>query len=550
MQAALPSNDHPGHARPRRRTGWRMTSLASGVSVDPAVIDHLIREFDRSDTPGVAVGIAQHGRPVYRKGVGLASLELPVVLSPTMRMRIGSTTKHFTALAFCLLCEEGLATLDDEIGRHLPELHPGHRVVTVRQLLSHTSGLRDVFDYSMQLQGTNLRVTEAEMFAFYQADEGVNSAPETSWNYSNGGYMLVAMAIERLSGQTLEAVLAERVFGPLGMRETALRRWDTDFVPNSATLHLRTPGGWLRHHMGMELGGPGGICSSIDDMLRWLAHMDDPIVGTKETWRLITTPAVLGNGASTRYGLGLELGEYRGLGTVSHSGSVISGSSQMIKAPEVGLDIIVVANRSDVSTTSLANRIIDACVPGLDAAPERSHAPHVTGVFLSDRTGRLLEVSNEAGRSSLALDATPMPVWQDRGGGLRLPPEMDSGDLEVRPADASGERVVLTQFGETDAFDRVEPRPSVFPFVEASYRSAGNLFGATITTLGDAATLITTGPQGSQAFHLHPVVPNVWKAMSVVGSAFLSAVLTFDPDASAFAFTSGRTQGLRFRRRP
>ena len=148
---------------------------------DEAAIDLIFRGLDPHHEPGVVVAIAIEGSPVYRKAFGLANIELPAPLTPRMRMRIGSTTKHFVALSYLLLCEAGEADLDDEIGRHIPELHEENRRATVRQLLGHTSGLRDAFDYSMQLQGTNLRVTEAQMLAFYCAGEGVNFEPETDW---------------------------------------------------------------------------------------------------------------------------------------------------------------------------------------------------------------------------------------------------------------------------------------------------------------------------------------------------------------------------------
>src|ERR1043165_2564097 len=114
-----------------------MLSRTPAVTIDQTRIDALFSDLDQCQLPGAAVGIAVGGKPVYRKGFGLASLELPIVLSPSMRMRIGSTTKHFTALAYLLLCESGLAVLDDPLGKHIPELHPVTHAVTMRQLMGN-----------------------------------------------------------------------------------------------------------------------------------------------------------------------------------------------------------------------------------------------------------------------------------------------------------------------------------------------------------------------------------------------------------------------------
>src|SRR5580658_3725362 len=110
-----------------------MTSGLSSIAFDERKIDAIFADLDQCHSPGAAVGIAIDNRPVYRKGFGLANMELPVVLSPTIRMRIASTTKHFTCLAYMLLCEEGKAALDDPIGRYVPELKPASGRATVRQ---------------------------------------------------------------------------------------------------------------------------------------------------------------------------------------------------------------------------------------------------------------------------------------------------------------------------------------------------------------------------------------------------------------------------------
>jgi CubicO group peptidase (beta-lactamase class C family) len=135
---------------------------------DARRVDAIFAPLDQCHLPGAAVGIAIGGRPVYRKGFGLANMELPQLLSPSMRMRIASMTKHFVCFAYLLLCEDGKAGVDEALGQHLPELHSVARGVTARQLMSHTSGLRDVIDIGWQFGGCGRPVLAADLLALYR----------------------------------------------------------------------------------------------------------------------------------------------------------------------------------------------------------------------------------------------------------------------------------------------------------------------------------------------------------------------------------------------
>ena len=259
-------------------------------------------------------------------------MELPLNLGPSMRMRIGSTSKHFTSLAYLLLCEEGEAHIDDPILKYLPKLHPVTHDITMRQLMGHLSGLRDAHEIAWQLSGSHPPVSSDELLSLYRDINDVNAAPDTGWSYNNGGYLILSAVVEKITGQLLEDVLRTRIFEPAGMFDTLLRRRDNDFVPNSATLHAKNAvGNYEKSYLGTALAGEGGVVSTVDDMLRWLKHMDAPKVGSAATWRALKSSQTLRNGTSTGYGLGLVNGEYRGIATLSHGGGVLGGNSQMLK---------------------------------------------------------------------------------------------------------------------------------------------------------------------------------------------------------------------------
>ncbi|MDB5674806.1 MAG: hypothetical protein JWM65_1788 [Sphingomonas bacterium] len=517
------------------------------AKLDEGRIDAIFAAVDQCRLPGAAVAVAIGGVPVYRKGFGLASMELPLLLDPAMRMRIGSTTKHFAALAVLLLCEEGRAALDDPIGKYLPELHPVSRDVTLRQLMGHTSGLRDAMALSLTINGARAPLTDAQMVACYEKIDDVEFQPGTSWSYNNGGYILLTAAIERIAGESLDTLLRTRIFEPLGMYDTMLRRWDTDFVPNSATLHFRLPDGrFTRDAIGMEISGAGGLVSTMDDMLRWLRHMDTPTVGSAESWRLMREPQRLSNGSSTGYGFGLIMSDYRGLATVSHGGGVLAGNSQMIKVPAAGLDISIAVNRADVSGADLANQIIDACVEGL--APRRDIPfEKLSAVFVSPRDGRVVELSAQGEMQLLAVDnGPPLPVMPDETAALRLP---DMLSFILQSARLDGEALRFTDFGDEDVLDRVDVKADAgIDDRVGDYRAETVGASARVALVDGEARLTISGPQGATDYTLRPIDASIWKAMPIGPFAMLSGILTFAPDGDAVTFSCGRMRRLRFAR--
>ena len=382
--------------------------------VDPAALSKLLTSYDTTSGPGYAVGVALKGRPLFRCGVGLASIELPVALSPTIRMRIGSTSKHFTVLAVMLLADQGRLSLDDSPRHHLPEIPPWADGMTVRQLMAHTSGMRDSLDLLLHSAGAGKPTPDDFHLALLSSLDSVNFAPGVSWNYNNSGYVLLAEIVARLSGQSFAAFLKERIFDPIGMTDTMLRPLDTDLVPNSATLHVASPhGGWVRGVFGSPIGGEGGIVSTVDDMLRWLKHMGAPTIGSKQSWAEMRTPLT-----SHGYGLGLFINTRRGLDSVHHAGAVVGGSCQMVKLIDQDLDIIAMTNgRGGLELYDLVDAIIEACIPGLPATPVDVARSPIIGTYYAPASGRKLELLADGEKQILRLGAMRLPALRDADGG-------------------------------------------------------------------------------------------------------------------------------------
>lgn len=521
------------------------------VEFDEKKIDAIFAELDQCRLPGAAVGIAISGQPIYRKGFGLANMELPVILSPTIRMRIASVTKHFTCLAYLLLCEDGKAGVDDPIATYLPEMHAVTHGVTARQLMGNLGGLRDAHDLSWQFCGTGRAVSSADLLSLYRDIDSVNAAPGTTWIYSNAGYLMLSVAIERITGQSLEDVLRERIFDPVGMYATLLRRWDTDFVPNSATLHMMNPtGGYEKSYLGSASAGEGGIVSTIDDMLRWLAHINAPVVGNTATWELMKEPQRLTNGTLTGYSLGLITGQYRGVETISHIGGAIGGSARMLKVPAAGLDIVIMVNRGDVSATPLSERILDACLPDLEPIKTPSSDPFASGVFRSPTTGRVVQLFAKEGQQIASIDGTDMLVEPDDGGVL-WPVGLFRHVKQAVTLAGGGAKPVsirLSDFGNVDELVREKAAEETNASVIAGrYRADRPATEAMILETEDGPRLLTAGRFGSAVYPLEYLADGIWRAKPI-RVMFLGGILLFDGDGGAFHFSTFSTRTLTFRR--
>lgn len=504
--------------------------------IDPAAIDALLAPFDRGNAPGFAVGVALGGRPGYRRGVGLASVELPVTLSPSIRMRIGSTSKHFTVLAVMLLAEEGRLSIDDSPRRTLPELPGWAERITLRQLMAHTSGMRDSLDLLLHAAGPGMAGPADIHLRLLARLDDLNSEPGATWSYNNGGYALLSEIVARVSGMPLAVFLQERIFAPVGMHDTVLRPLDTDLLPNSATLHVPTPaGGWARGVFGVPIGGEGGIVSTVDDMLRWLRHMDAPTVGSAESWAAMRTPV-----ATHGYGLGLFTDRWRGVTRVHHAGAVVGGSCQMIKLVEPGLDIIAMSNGlSGLDLHRLVDAIAAACVPDL-APPEPSvPAAPVTGTFHSAATGQKLTLEEAGGAQAIRIAGMTLPARRDGEG--RLSVALAPTDLRVLPR-ADGSALDITEFGTSDVLLRVEPPARPAP-IDGHYANAA----AGLTLAIDGTALRLAGELGGTDYRVAAIGPRLWEARA---TGTLPLELLIEDAGDDLLVTTGRTRRQRFTRLP
>jgi len=328
-------------------------------------LDEVFQPWNKSDAPGLIVGVASKGQAIYRRGFGLASIEHATANTPHTRMRIGSTSKHFASLSALLLAEQGKLDIDAAVRTYLPELTGVAGDATLREMMLHTSGLRDPYDLpSLLLHHSYPHMVSAGAgLELSKRFTSKNYAPGERMVYCNNGYHLLSKVIERVSGESFDAFLKNHILNPLGMADTELLPSDLQITPGIATLHLLQPdGSYVRGiYPSAELLGSGGMVSTIDDMLKWLVHLrGEKKVGSKRSWKQMLEKPRYTSGATGDYCLGLTREFYRGVEIIHHAGAVLGGTCQMLTVPEHALDIIIMCNRMDGTAPALALKVIDA----------------------------------------------------------------------------------------------------------------------------------------------------------------------------------------------
>src|SRR5689334_12055639 len=232
-------------------------------------IDQIFAPWDRPGSPGCAVGVGRDGRVLYAHGYGSANLEYDVPITAASIFESGSVAKQFTAAAIELLAQDGKLSLDDDIRKYLPEVPDFGETIRIRHLLTHTSGLRDQWELlGIEGRGPGTQVhSPATTLDLVAHQKALNFPPGSEYSYSNTGYALAGIIVQRVSGQTLDAFTQTRLFQPLGMTHTQWRDDFTRVVPNRATAYAPVAGGWQQDMPFTNMIGNGGVLSTMADLL-------------------------------------------------------------------------------------------------------------------------------------------------------------------------------------------------------------------------------------------------------------------------------------------
>lgn len=425
--------------------------LAAQVPV--ARVDSLFAAWDRPGSPGAAVAVLKDGEIVLERGYGEAQLEHGVPITPATVFHVASVTKQFTALAVALLAQRGALSLDDDVRAHLPELPDLGRPVTLRQLIHHTSGVRDQWEL-LAMAGWRLDdvITKDHILAVMRRQRELNFEPGSEHLYSNMGYTLLAEVVERVGGKPFPEWMAEHVFQPLGMTSTHMHDDHQHLVPGRAYSYAGSEEeGWRNAVLSYANAGATSLFTTAGDLARWLRGFETGVLGGEALVTQMRERGVLTSGDTLSYAFALVRGQHAGRTTWGHGGADAGFRSAVLHVPEERLGVVVLSNVASFNPSVLARAVADLYL-GEDAsaaevaAPEAESAPARVTVPL-----RLLELYE--GR----YDVPQVGVLRVRREGARLLAEAGGPPVELA---ATSDSTFQLEGGPTLRFVRADGRVS------------------------------------------------------------------------------------------
>jgi CubicO group peptidase (beta-lactamase class C family) len=320
-------------------------------------VDRLMSRYDGAG-PGASLLVVRDGKPILRRSYGFARLDDRIAATPDTNYRLASVSKQFTAAAILLLAEDGKLNLDDSLRKWFPSLPAVAKTMTIRQVLSHRSGLIDYEDVippdmTRQLHDADvLKILESQNRTYFPPGEG--------YRYSNSGYALLALIVGKASGQDFASFLKQRIFDPLGMTNTVAYEEGISTVQHRAFGYSEEQGWWAQTDQSQTSAvlGDGGIYSSIDDLAKWDAALYDDRLLSAQSRALAFTPVTDTDDPSVRYGMGWRITqEPIGGRTLWHSGETIGFRNVIIRYPERHFTIVLLTNRNDPEPYQTARAI-------------------------------------------------------------------------------------------------------------------------------------------------------------------------------------------------
>ncbi len=434
-------------------------------------IDALFKEWDSPTTPGASVAVIQHGKLVFEKGYGSANLEYGIPIKPGTIFHVASVSKQFTAMAVVLLELDGKLSIDDDIHKYLPELPDYGAKITLRNLLQHTSGVRDQWQ-TLALAGWSLEdvITQDQALRLIFRQKELNFPPGTKYLYSNAGFTLLAEIVARVSGTPFPKFCAERIFIPLNMTHTHFHQDLTQLVPGRAYSYTKKGAGFAAAPLNYAIVGATSLFTTAGDLALWLDNFRTAKVGGQAGVARMQEEGVLADGSKIKYGLGIALDSYRGLKTLSHGGADAGYRSDVLWFPEQQLGVAVLSNLGNFNPDVLAKSVAEVYIG--DAMAPQEAKKSAANKYVAIDAGQLEPLAGIYPLPKIDQTLTVVvkdgKLWAAGGLELELHP-IDSrhfyckelqADIVFSPQEHGGMHVKISQPGAVNEGDRIQATAS------------------------------------------------------------------------------------------
>lgn len=526
-------------------SAWGQADLAARV-------DEIFAPWKSRETPGCAVAVGEGGRTVLAQAYGMADLEHDAPNTPDTVFEAGSVSKQFTAAAVLLLAQQGKLGLQDDVRKHVPELPDYGTRITLEHLIHHTSGLRDwgaVAEIAGWPRTTRIH-THDHVLDIARRQRSLNYAPGALYSYTNTGYNLLVLIVERVSGQTFQEFTRQHLFEPLGMKST---QWRDDFsrIVKGRAIAYREEDGAFHSEMPFEnVFGNGGLLTTVGDLLLWNENFVHGKVGGPAFLQEMQRRGHLTDGREIEYARGLFVGSWKGVPEVSHGGATAGYRAFLARYPEQRLSVAVLCNGGEINAGELAHKIADLRLAGQIKATEPPPAIQLTpealaaraGIYRDRRNGQPFRLVVADGRLQME-DGRPLTPLSDTLFRLN---DQASFRIEMGPAGRPAALDLVFRSGEVISYDPVAeavPTPAQLAEYAGEYVSDE----AEVTyrvVVEDGKLFLRARPAAS--FLLTPSYADAFRAES-------GALVRFRRDASGrvneLSLGSPRVWDLRFARR-
>jgi len=517
----------------------------------------LFSRYLQPGSPGAVVGVMRGGTIELCKGFGMASLELGVPIRPDTRFRIASVSKQFTVTAALMLAAEGKLKLSDPPHKYLPELAP--LPVTIDQMMRNSSGLPDFLEL-LRLGGHGLDkpARPADLLAACLRNRHLNFTPGSRFLYSNTNFLLLGLIIEHLTEQPLGEVLRERIFRPLGMAQTMLAAEIDSVIPGLATGYLGdATSGFRRAAHAYPQGGEGGLTSTVEDLLIWSRHFDQPTLTPKTLPAQLAAVAPLTGGHANRYRRGVQADELRGFATIGHGGLWPGFRTEFLRVPEADLTVVVIANLGSIDPWRQARAIAALALegnkklkPGTAPIAEAEIKP-IAGTWFNADEPSLFDLAWRNGEGVVTQNGLPFALGRRTDGWFAA--ERGSFEFALKPGRAGTLRVDLGA-GRIVTFRKLGRRKPVPAAIAGTYVSADSGAIWHVRRGGADYTVAVSGPlvAGGPAWSLNGIDGDTVEVVSPAGWITATQLARLHRDRNGGVETllvsTGRIKAMRFER--